>query len=392
MIDFGIPLKPSQGLACGEYEHRFRGLYVLGKTRTGKSSFLTNLAKNEFDHPLIVLDPAGGLAESIAALAPKDRLTYVTKNNPLCVNPLSRGNLSRSEIANEFSQAVDACVSSVTTSPETSTLMQRLICEVIYVLDQDQMNVKYVSDFLEYKAVRDTHDWHGDKPDFWVSFDLKDRFVWEEKERRDSAKRVSNRLSAFYRDEIVRPFVVGPCEFDVWDIIQNRKIVVFNLYGLDRLATVFLGNLITFAVMSYYEHHAHKGDPPLFLYIDEFHKFLTKFVDFSQYGKYNLSLNIAHQNHEQLSKEMVSNILGNCDTLAVFKCGYAEAERMAKEFQIKPEDFLNLKEYQCWIKIIDSNHLIQTFAPPEVSKFEPELRSPKPGEPYYLKEDCWFGA
>ena len=81
----GIPLIAREGLPLAEPQDRFRHLYVLGATGTGKTTFLLNIIAQELEHGMIILDPAGSLAEGAAALAPAGRLVYVDKDNPLVI-------------------------------------------------------------------------------------------------------------------------------------------------------------------------------------------------------------------------------------------------------------------------------------------------------------------
>jgi hypothetical protein len=188
------------------------------------------------------------------------------------------------------------------------------------------------------------------------------------KEKIDGAKRVGARLSAFYEDESLRPFLMGPNQFDVAEIAREKQIVVFNLFGLDTEAIVYLGNLVTHAVKSYFQHQAHKDSPALFLYVDEFQSFITRFFDsmLAQARKFNISVNLAHQNHLQINKETLSAILGNCYTKMVFTCGYAEARRMAEEYRLPADDLMKLNKYEAYARVGGRNHKIMTV-PTELS-------------------------
>ena len=123
MRRLGRTLIVSEGLADIGEADRFRHLYCLGATRSGKSTFLLNLISQELDHACIVLDPVGGFAESVAALAPQDRLVYIDKKNPIVINPLDRDGLEWAESAKEFSEVMNACIVASTSSPETTVLM-----------------------------------------------------------------------------------------------------------------------------------------------------------------------------------------------------------------------------------------------------------------------------
>jgi len=369
MIDLGIPLLADQGLAFLDEKDRFKHLYCLGKTRTGKSTFFLNLIKQELDNAIIVLDPAGSFAQSVTSLAPPDRLILIDKKHPLVINPLTRKSLEWAELAKEFAEVMNACVMATSSTMESTVLMGEIILNAVRVLDEKQKNIEYLSEFLNFHDVRRQHFKAPDK--YWRFFDQKDEKGWYiNKEKQDSAKRVAARLSAFYVDPLMKRFTVGANEFDVLEIVREKKIVVVDLHGFDTGSQIYLGNLITHAVKSYYQHQASEQSPPLYVYVDEFHLFMSKFFGgmLSQCAKYNISLNLAHQNHYQITKETLNAIMGNCFVQVVFNCGAEEYEKMAEEFAIPKKEFQQLGKYEAYVRIGNKAHKVLSFPPFKIEK------------------------
>jgi type IV secretory pathway VirB4 component len=403
MINYGVPWQDddvSDELPIGYYEDRFRHLYLLGKTRTGKTTFFLNLIKQELDHAVIVLDPTASFAPYVAGMVPKDRLVYINKNHPIVINPLRREEYTWDIAANEFIEVMNACVTSSTSTMESTVLMAEILRNAIRVLNGDQKSIEYLSQYLNFEKIRKDH-FIDDNDPYWQFFDSTDRRGWKEnREKVESAKRVGARLSAFWDNPLMKSFTVGHDQFDVSEIVKDKKIVCFDLHGLDSQSIVYLGNLVTHAVKSYYLHQATEHSQPLFLYVDEFHLFVSQFFDsmLSQCGKYNISVNLAHQDHLQIKPTTLSAVLGNCHTYAVFSCGYAEAARMAKEYQLDPSDFLNLDRFECYLKTPRGIHKILTFPPPKVELFEPDDKFiAEASEEYNTNEvnflrDCWFSC
>lgn len=386
MIDLGIMKIASQGRARIKKNDRFRHLYVLGKSQSGKSTFLLNLIKQEFDHALIVLDPAGSFANSVASLAPKDRLVYVDKDHPIIINPLKRS-ASRSQIANNLIEVVNNCVTGTTPSIEITVLMGEIIRNAINVLKDDELQIDYLCDFLNYEHVRDRY--RHDK--YWEHFDDKERPGWYKyREKRESAQRVASRLSAFTLDENLKQFTIGENQFDIKDIVDNRKIVCFDFKGFDNDLMLYIGNIVTTAVKFYYM-NAKIGGSPLFLYVDEFHLFMSPAFNnmLTECAKYNISVNLSHQNFEQVNPKTLNTALGNCYTKVIFSCGYEESSRMAKEFQLKEKDFLDLIKYHAQILIGNKPHFVRTYPPPKIEAFQPEEPTPREKPINFLK-DCWM--
>jgi type IV secretory pathway VirB4 component len=175
MIDLGIPLIAREGLPLVEAQDRFRHLYVLGATGTGKTTFLLNVIAQELKNGMIVLDPAGSLAEGAAALAPADRLIYVDKDNPIVINPLDRPGLNQTQLGNELAEVVNACVSATTSSQETTVLHKELIRNAVKVLGPAERNIKYLADFLNYEEARKKHFKTAAPLPYWSHFDDRER-------------------------------------------------------------------------------------------------------------------------------------------------------------------------------------------------------------------------
>src|SRR5436309_556949 len=66
-------------------EKRIEGLYVLGKTGSGKTTMLKTMAKQDMEigNGLCVIEPAGDLTNELCAMVPKHRLQDTIFLNPL---------------------------------------------------------------------------------------------------------------------------------------------------------------------------------------------------------------------------------------------------------------------------------------------------------------------
>src|SRR5207237_6558428 len=77
--------------------------------------------------------------------------------------------------------------------------------------------------------------------------------------------------------------------------------------------------------------------PYFWLYLDEFHHFITPSMEriLSGTRKYHLGLTLAHQEFRQLqsrSQDVASSVLSNCHTRICFRLGDADSERFAGGF------------------------------------------------------------
>jgi len=237
LIQLGISLNPSEGPAIAEFKDRTKHLFLIASTGRGKTSLFLDLINKDRENALIILDPNGDLAQRAASLIPKYRLIYIDKDHPISLNPLKRPHLNKSELANELIEVINSAVSAV--SPEQvaiTVLMAKIIRNALRVFKPEQMDIESLGNFLEFKSERDKVK--DDK--YWNQFDKRDRF--ERNEPAESAKRISARLSLFYEDENLKPFIKGENEFDISQIVKERKAVIFNLYGFDDELTAFIGS------------------------------------------------------------------------------------------------------------------------------------------------------
>ncbi len=373
MIKLGIGLNSSEGLAAVKEHDRYKHLLCLGSTGTGKTTFLANLILKELEHACIILDPNGHLTEYIAPFVPKERLIYIDKHHHISLNPLTRQYLNWSENAKELIQLINAVVGEISPRQAALTvLMTRITKNALRVFAPHELTIEYLMRFLDNKSERAkfSHD------SYWMNFDAKGNY-----EQIESAKRVSARLSVYYDDLDLRPFLKGDNELDIAQIIQEKKVVIVNLEGFDDEATAFLGCLVTNQVKSYYLHQAERGGNPLYFYCDEFHLFITEHFDrfLAEGRKFNMSFNFSGHSFALLNKFLRSMFLRS-HVKIVLQNEDEDAEILAKSLQIKATEIINLKPFYAIARVGNKNHKILLFKPPEPLILFKNRQIPQPEE------------
>jgi hypothetical protein len=381
LIELGTPIGKGEGFADIDPEDRYKGTYILGPRRSGKTTFMLNMIKRELEHGHIILDPHGELALAVAGLTPPDRLIYVDKHNPLCLNPLDRP-YSWDEVYKELIEIINAATIAMRSNVLITWQMEEYYQNAIRVIRPRDLNLKFLTDFLNFERVR-SRCLNGTDA-YWNMIDEKNaRGGYVNHKKRETITNASTRLTSFYAGYMAN-FTIGANQLDIPDIVASKKIVVFNFQGMMEQDKAFLGNIISHAVRSYSYHNT--PTEPLFFYMDEVHLFVTQFFNafLTECPKRLISFNVSHHNHSQIKPEVLDMLLSGCFLHVVFKSAHTEAKRMATEHRTTIDTFMDLKKYEAYSFKDGEPHKILTFPPPEVPDFIPPV--PAPATVNFLKD------
>jgi type IV secretory pathway VirB4 component len=330
------------------YKDPFKHLVIIGGTGGGKTSLMHRII-NSVDGAVIVLSPDGDLAERIAG----DH--YITKSSPISLNPLTLDYLEDTEKANIVTETLNTASKVATEDKQMPmmVLMQKILRNAVRIGVAD---FKKLVELLEYedkrKAVNDK---------YWKEFDRKDSKGWlVDREQVESARRVAARLSWLTDDPNAYQFLKGKNIFSVDRLTRNKEKYIFNFARFDPFVRSFLGGLIMLYIRSYYTHQATTQSPPLYVFVDEVHRFVSDsyYHLFAECRKYNISFNITLHTYEQISDKVAALVEANCHTKVSLKDKFkAEVEIGEKKYNIKlyqpdeytpPED-LNFLKQDTWI-------------------------------------------
>jgi hypothetical protein len=183
--------------------------------------------------------------------------------------------------------------------------------------------------------------------DFW----LNEFAAYDARMQSEFVAPILNKIAAFSRSPVMRN-ILGQDNnsFSLMEAMDNRKIVVAKLSKglMTEDDTNLFGSLLVCAVQQQALRRASQPENErvdFALYLDEFQNFGTDVLDsiVSEARKYRLQLICAHQYSEQIKPNILSGVLGNMGTLALFTLSGRDAERFAIEF--KPFTATALKEY-----------------------------------------------
>jgi len=355
---------------------RLRHIYVVGKSGTGKSTLLCNMATSDIErgNGLCVIDPHGDISENLLQRIPENRkkdLIYFNPadlNQPIAFNPLhaihpNYHHLVASGLISTFRK-----IWSDNWGPRLEYILRFSLLTLLWyphatLLDIQPLltDIRFRNDILVY--VRDEHIhafWKNEFEKYSPSF------------RNEAISPILNKTGLFTSSLPLRNTVgQKTSSFRMQRVLDEGKILIVNLskgkIGEDACALLgsMLVNSIQLAAMhraTIEEHHR----KPFYLYIDEMHSFVTLAIAdiLSEARKYKLSLFLTHQYISQLQLPIQKAIFGNVGTIISFRVGAEDAQYLAREFYpiFNEEDLVSLPRYAMYLKLMIDGTASEAFS------------------------------
>jgi len=364
-------------------EDRTRHHYCIGKSGSGKSAFLSWMARQDIKNGegLCVVDPHGDLIEELVQFIPKERAKDVIIFNPadterpMGLNILEANTPEEMDLASSQATEIfiklfgdeifgpriqhyfrNSCLTLMEDKEEGATLI-----DVPRIFVDDEF-MKYKVSKVKNPVVRS----------FWEH----EYAHTGERERQEMIPYFSAKFGPFITNSIMRN-TIGQTKsaFNFRKCMDEQKILLINLSKgkIGDLNTQLLGLVIVarlqMAAMSRVDiPESERKD--FYLYVDEFQNFATdSFCSIlSEARKYHLALIMAHQYIKQLERKQDTSIrdavFGNVGTMMSFKVGADDAEYMAKEYSpvLTEQDVLGISNYKAYIKLSIKNTTSRPFS------------------------------
>ncbi len=364
-------------------EDRTRHHYCIGKSGSGKSVFLSWMARQDMKNGdgLAVVDPHGDLIEELIQFVPKERAKDVIIFNPadterpMGLNILEAKTPEQQDLASSQATEIfiklfgdeifgpriqhyfrNSCLTLMEDKDEGATLI-----DVPRVFVDDEF-MKYKVSKVKNPVVRS----------FWEH----EYASTGDRERQEMIPYFSAKFGPFITNSIMRN-VIGQTKsaFNFRECMDQQKILLINLSKgkIGDLNTQLLGLIIVarlqMAAMSRVDVPENQRKD-FYLYVDEFQSFATdSFCSIlSEARKYHLALIMAHQYIKQLEKKQDTSIrdavFGNVGTMMSFKVGADDAEYMAKEYApvLTEQDVIGIANYKAYIKLNIKNTTSRPFS------------------------------
>jgi hypothetical protein len=322
-----------------------RHAYLIGKSGTGKSTFLQNLIlKNEGG--FAVLDPHGDLAESIADRT--DCIYFDPSKIPMGFNVLQnvsahQRHLVASNVVSSF-KAIWA--------DSWGPRLEWILYNAVRLLIDNNKTLLDIPTVLTSTTFRTRCIRKASFEKFWENeFDQ-----WDDRYRNDAIAPVLNKVGQMVADPMLNRILGGRSTLKPTHIMNHSQRLVVNLSKgkLGETPSHLLGALIVSAFSQ--AAHARADIPPeervpFTLYVDEFQNFATdSFASIlSEARKYKLFLVLAHQFVKQVPELLRQAVFGNVGTMISFRLGAEDAPLIAKELDLhNPEILSDLPNFEAY--------------------------------------------
>lgn len=354
---------------------RRRHMYVIGKTGTGKSTLLANMAINDLknDEGLCVIDPHGDLVETILDYIPSRRINDVVYFDPadpertVKINLFEGENVAHRELIASGIVSIFQKLYSYSWGPRLEYILRNAL---LTLLTSEQARLSDILELLNNAKFREKIVENLEDPilkSFWVNEFAK----MQDRQRIEAIAPILNKVGQFVSSPLVRDVVnAHKSSFSIEEIMSQGKILLVNLsqgrLGEDN-ATLLGAMMITkiqLAAMARV-HIQEEERRDFYLYVDEFQNFATQSFNkiLSEARKYRLNLILANQYIAQIPEDVQKAIFGNCGNIVSFVMGSGDADVFAKEYANKysPEDLVSLGRYQIINKLSIDNILSLPF-------------------------------
>ena len=354
---------------------RRRHMYVIGKTGTGKSTLLANMAINDLknDEGMCVIDPHGDLVETLLNYIPKRRINDVIYFDPSDTQKTVKLNLFEGENVVHRELIASGIVSvfkklyAYSWGPRLEYILRN---SLLTLLKTEQARLSDVLDLLTNPKFRAGIVAQLDDPilkSFWV--DEYDKM--QERQRTEAIASILNKVGQFVSSPLVRNIVnARKSSFSIEDAMNQGKIILVNLsqgkLGEDN-ATLLGSMLITKIQLAAMGRVAipEEQRKDFYLYVDEFQNFATESFTkiLSEARKYRLDLVLANQYIAQIPEDVQKAIFGNCGSMVSFVMGADDAAVFTKEYGSKysQEDLVSLSRYQVINRLSIDNIVSKPF-------------------------------
>lgn len=354
-------------------EDRMRHMYIIGKTGTGKSTMIANMAINDMRNGegMAIVDPHGDLCNTILDYVPKNRINDVAyldpsdTKHPFRLNPLELSQGGKAMTIDQYgAEMVASGIVSIfyklyhySWGPRMEYILRNALLTMTQIPGATLHDVVRILSESKYRStVIDKLDDPVLK-NFWEN----EFNRMSDKLQTEAVAPIQNKIGQFVASPLIRNIIGEPkSTINLADMMNEGKIIIINLsqgkLGEDNaalLGAMFITKMQLAAMSRVYMPEEKRRD--FYLYVDEFQNFATtSFLKIlSEARKYRLNLILANQYVGQIDLEIQKAIFGNVGSLISFLVGAQDARALSFEFgeNYEQRDFVSLDNYRILLKM-----------------------------------------
>jgi len=355
---------------CIKEDDRRRHMYIVGKTGTGKSFLLQNMALQDIiaGKGIAFLDPHGDPSEWLLERIPPERAEDVIYFNPADSERPMGFNVIQYYDEQDKHRVVNSFIGLMYKmfDPNRQGIVgprfERAVRNAMLTLQSEKGNT-----LVEVMRILTDPQFVKAKIPL-IKDDIVRRYWTDEIAQTSDFHKsevlgyIVSKFDRFVTNKLMRN-IIGQSEssFDFRKIMDEGKIFIVNLSkGLvGEENSQFLGLLLVPKLLSAAMSRADMPEEQrrdFYLYVDEFQNFATD--DFSQIlseaRKYRLNLVVGNQYISQIDERIRDAVFGNVGSIVSFKVGVNDAQYLQNEFAptFDQNDLVNLESINAYIKLL----------------------------------------
>jgi hypothetical protein len=365
-----------------KHADRQRHMYAIGKSGSGKSEFIANLAIQDIrnGHGVCVVDPHGDLVETLLNNIPPERYNDVIvfspydREHPVGLNMLEAPTPEMRDFA---VQEMISIFYKLFPPEMIGPMFEHNMRNVMLTLMADPEHPGTIAEIPRmFSDEAYQKRWIAKVKDPVV------RAFWENEMAKTSDFHKSemlgyliSKVGRFVEDEMMRN-IIGQAEsgFSLREVMDEQKILFMDLskgktgeVNAQLLGLIVVTKLQMAALARADMPESQRKD--FFLYIDEFQNYITPSIAtiLSEARKYRLNLIVAHQYMSQVVEkgdtQIKDAILGNVGTMFVSRIGPEDVETFERIFAptFHGSDMINSDKFTWYVKMIVDNAQVAPF-------------------------------
>ena len=352
---------------------RLMGMYLLGKTGSGKTNLLKTLIYQDIiqQRGLCLFDINGDLLKQVQEIIPKhleNKVVLLDATDPntiLGYNPLKKVSYhKRALIASSILETFQKLWGQQSWGLKLEYILRNVI---LTLLDQPKASFDDIPKLLIDVSFREKCTEHVTNKNvlrFW-------KMEFPKYSKADILP-VLNKVGSFLSIPMLyKILVTNTNQISLRNIMDTKKIFLVNLSkgSLGTDGAHLLGSLILTSLASagFSRIDVHEDSRvPFIIYLDEFQNYTTGSIAgmLSELRKFKISFVLAHQYLYQLQTDIKNAVLGNIGTIICFRLGQTDAKYMAQEFYptFQVSDFTSLEHFHIYLKLLIRGKVSSAFS------------------------------